>query len=89
MSEADRDRTNGRRPGRMIAYCCVARAHWKKPASPAAANTVTIVEGDWAFCPHDAMLGTGHQWQATGGIAMENLRRMVRRGKPDEFAAAS
>ena len=86
--DAVADERNGqnpqRRPGRAIGYCCVARAHWRKPAPRGATNTLTIVEGEWAFCPHDAMVNS-HDWQATGGLELEDLRRMIRRGKPDDF----
>jgi hypothetical protein len=76
------------RPGRLVGYCCVTRAHWKRPVGPAqAATTLTIHRDEWAFCPHDAM-ADGHDWSRTGGISVEHLRRMVRRGAPGEFPTA-
>ena len=76
--------TEGRTPGKLVAYCCVAREHWRKAAKKdgATTNTITVHERDWAFCPFDAV-GLGHEWQATGGIGINELRWMVRRGAPE------
>jgi len=74
------------RPSKLVEYCCVFAGHWKKTAPAQWTNTLTIQRGAWAFCPFDVLEG-GHEWAATGGISVDRLRRLVRRGKPAEFKA--
>jgi hypothetical protein len=35
-------------------------------------DTVTLVEGLWAYCPMDVR-ADGHDWRPTGGMTMEAL----------------
>ena len=82
MSKTDPEAAS--KPGNQITLCCVTRTHWQRPAGAGDTNTVTIVRGAWAFCPHNAM-AEGHDWRPTGGIDIAQLRRMVRRGDPKEL----
>jgi hypothetical protein len=75
---------SGARPSKLVDYCCVFAGHWKKPTSAQWTNTLTIQQGGWAFCPFN-VLQDGHEWAATGGITVDQLRRMVRRGTPAVF----
>lgn len=40
-------------------------------------DTLTIVEGLWAYCPFD-IRGADHDWAATGGLTMAELRKPAR-----------
>ena len=82
MQSVDRDQSA--RPSKLVEFCCVAPGHWKEPGAVERTDTLTITQGGWAFCPLNA-LGDGHEWAATGGIAADQLRRMVRRGSPTGF----
>lgn len=38
------------------------------------ADTITVHDGKWSYCPRD-IRETDHQWQPTGGVQIERLRR--------------
>ena len=61
----------------LIHFRCVAPTH-NGSANGRVADTLTIVEGRWGFCAFDVN-GNDHRWEATGGVAIE----MLRRGTPD------
>lgn len=58
------------RAGAMVGYVCTRRGH----ANPAQRFTITIHNGEWAFC-HDARAVGAHRWMATGGIALADVQR--------------
>jgi hypothetical protein len=54
----------------LVHFRCTNPAH----ARPAAerSDTLTLVEGLWAYCPFDVRSGD-HDWQPTGGVPVEQL----------------
>lgn len=60
----------GRIMSAQVAFICSAPAHRSQAGS---ADKLTIHEGQWAFCPHDAK-AEGHKWDATGGRPLFELR---------------
>jgi hypothetical protein len=55
----------------LIHFRCTA-AHDTADGRPA--DTLTIHEAQWAYCPHDAH-ADGHEWTPTGGVEIQALRR--------------
>ena len=53
-----------------IAYECKAPSHLVGEGGP---DRLTVHQGKWAFCPHDAK-AAGHEWMATGGLPLSMLR---------------
>ncbi|HYK98799.1 MAG TPA: hypothetical protein VEU77_10460 [Candidatus Acidoferrales bacterium] len=64
--------------GSLIQFCCVAADH--QDAKGSSSDTLTIHEGKWAFCPYD-IRANGHEWEATGGVSVAEVRRLVDRGR--------
>lgn len=58
--------------GTLVHFRCTNPAH-ARPAEQRS-DTLTLVEGLWAYCPFDIRAG-GHDWEATGGVAMQELRK--------------
>jgi hypothetical protein len=58
------------RRGAIVGYLCTRKAH----LSFAQTFTITIHNGEWAFC-HDADPVGSHRWMATGGIPLADVRR--------------
>ena len=56
----------------MIQFVCVAVAHRPQRIGEHP-STVTIHAGQWAYC--DSPVEADHDWVATGGVALEALRR--------------
>ena len=57
----------------LIHWRCDAAGHQQAPAGRTA-DTLTVHDGRWAYCPKD-VAATGHQWKETGGVRIELLRR--------------
>jgi hypothetical protein len=64
--------------GAVIHFRCVAAKH--QDAKAGTSDTLTIHEGKWAYCPYD-IRADGHQWEATGGISVNEVRLLVERGR--------
>lgn len=58
--------------GTLVHFRCTNPAH-ERPA-PQRSDTLTLVEGLWAYCPFDVRAGD-HQWEPTGGVPMQELRK--------------
>lgn len=59
---------------KLIRYRCVTETH-QRAAEATVTDTLTIHDGEWAFCPCD-IRAKGHTWvEAPGGVAIELLRR--------------
>jgi hypothetical protein len=58
------------RSGAVVGYLCIRKRH----LSVAQAFTLTIHNGEWAFC-HDAHPVGAHRWMATGGISLADVQR--------------
>jgi hypothetical protein len=56
--------------GAMVGYVCTRRSHLNVTQQ----FTLTIHNGDWAFC-HDAAAAGRHRWMATGGMALPDVQR--------------
>lgn len=57
----------------LINYRCTAPSH-QQGVEGRTADTITVHEGKWSYCPMD-IRATGHEWQPTGGVRIELLRR--------------
>lgn len=57
----------------LIHYRCSAPAH-QQGVEARTADTLTVHEGKWAYCPKD-IREKDHVWEPTGGIRIELLRR--------------
>ena len=57
-----------------VAYVCSAPSH--QVGDGGGPDKLTVHDGKWAFCPHDAK-AVGHEWQPTGGVAVSTLRHAV------------
>jgi len=58
--------------GTLVHFRCTNPAH-DRPAERRS-DTLTLVEGLWAYCPFDIRVGD-HDWVSTGGVPMAELRR--------------
>lgn len=58
--------------GTLVHFRCTNPAHGR-PAEQRS-DTLTLVEGLWAYCPFDIRIGD-HEWDPTGGVAMQELVR--------------
>ena len=58
--------------GTLVHFRCTNPAH-DRPAEQRS-DTLTLVEGLWAYCPFDIRAGE-HEWVSTGGVPMAELRR--------------
>jgi hypothetical protein len=56
--------------GGMIGYICTRKRH----LSSVQRSTLTIHNGEWAFC-HDARPVGAHRWTATGGVPLADVQR--------------
>ena len=56
--------------GTLVHFRCKNPAHDGSDGHPS--DTVTLVEGLWAYCPRDVRVGD-HDWSPTGGVKMEEL----------------
>lgn len=63
------ERTGGK--GTLVHFRCTNPAH-ARPTTERS-DTLTVVEGLWAYCPFDIRVGD-HDWQITGGVTMGELR---------------
>jgi len=57
----------------LIHYRCTAPSH-QHSVEGRTADTLTVHEGKWSYCPMD-IRANDHQWQPTGGVRIELLRR--------------
>jgi hypothetical protein len=57
--------------GTLVHFRCTKPAHAR--IAPQRSDTLTLVEGLWAYCPFDVRVGD-HEWEPTGGVTMESLR---------------
>ena len=57
--------------GTLVHFRCVNPAHGAPDGRPS--DTVTLVEGLWAYCPYDVR-APDHDWRPTGGLTMERLQ---------------
>jgi hypothetical protein len=57
--------------GTLVHFRCTNPVHERPPAKRS--DTLTLVEGLWAYCPFDIRAGD-HQWVPTGGVTMDSLR---------------
>lgn len=57
----------------LIHWRCDAAGHQQAPAGRTA-DTLTVHDGLWAYCPRD-VAADGHAWISTGGVQIELLRR--------------
>ena len=56
--------------GTLVHFRCENPAHLPSGGRPS--DTITLVEGLWAYCPHDIRVGD-HDWRPTGGVKLEEL----------------
>jgi hypothetical protein len=56
--------------GTLVHFRCTNPAH-TRPAEQRS-DTLTLVEGLWAYCPFDIRAGD-HAWDLTGGVPMQQL----------------
>ena len=56
--------------GTLVHFRCTNLAH-ERPAEQRS-DTLTLVEGLWAYCPFDIRSGD-HDWASTGGVRMQDL----------------
>ena len=63
----------------LIHFVCIADAHLSRE-SKSSSDTLTVVSGQWAFCPLNA-LGEGHDWRETEGVTIEALRSGLPKGR--------
>ena len=57
----------------LIHWRCDAAGHQEAPDGRTA-DTLTVHDGKWAYCPGD-VAAKDHVWTATGGVQIEMLRR--------------
>lgn len=57
--------------GTLVHFRCANPAHQRPEGTRS--DTLTLVEGLWAYCPFDIRAG-GHDWQPTGGVPLGQLR---------------
>ena len=57
----------------LIHWRCDAAGHQQAPDGRTA-DTLTVHDGKWAYCPGD-VAAKDHVWTATGGVQIEMLRR--------------
>jgi hypothetical protein len=57
--------------GTLVHFRCTNPAH-ARPAEQRS-DTLTVVEGLWAYCPFNVRAGD-HQWAPTGGVPLAELR---------------
>ena len=55
----------------LVHFRCTNPAHVRASSQPS--DTLTLVEGLWAYCPFDVRAGD-HEWKPTGGVTMRSLR---------------
>lgn len=58
-------------PGTLVHFRCTAAAHQRSAGKPS--DTLTLVDGLWAYCPLDVRVA-GHLWEPTGGVTLASLR---------------
>jgi hypothetical protein len=54
----------------LVHFRCTNPAH-DRPAAQRS-DTLTLVEGLWAYCPFNVSAGD-HEWVATGGVTMADI----------------
>jgi len=59
---------------RLIKYRCMRAAHQRAPEGRIS-DSLTVHQGEWAYCPFDSH-AKDHDWRATSGIPIEELRRL-------------
>jgi len=57
--------------GTLVHFRCTNPAHARPTGERS--DTLTLVEGLWAYCPFDIRAGD-HDWQPTGGVPLDELR---------------
>lgn len=75
MSLAVSEKTPVMGTGALVGFRCTAPVH--ASTGEAAADHLTIVDKQWAYCPSNAR-ATGHDWQPTGGISLGELELVAR-----------
>ena len=60
----------------LIYFRCTNPKH--RDSAGNKSDTLTIHEGKWAYCGHD-IRAKGHEWTATNGITLEQVRSAQRR----------
>jgi hypothetical protein len=58
--------------GPLIEFVCISTAHRPRHLGEHA-STVTVHNGRWAYC--DSPADEGHEWVASGGVPLDQLRR--------------
>jgi hypothetical protein len=58
--------------GTTVAYECRAPSHRTRDGGRS--DKLTVHDGQWAFCPHDAR-ADGHEWIATRGRPLFTLQQ--------------
>lgn len=61
----------------LIYFRCVNAKHQEARGNES--DTLTIHDGKWAYCPHDIRV-KGHEWEATGGVTLDDARRLRKKG---------
>ena len=56
--------------GTLVHFRCANPAHDRPATQPG--DTLTLVEGLWAYCPFNIRAGD-HEWAPTGGVTMAEL----------------
>jgi hypothetical protein len=59
-------------PRTLVHFRCVNPDHARP--TPERSDTLTLVEGLWAYCPFNVR-APDHRWVPTGGAPLEELRR--------------
>ena len=71
--------------GTLVHFRCENPAHDGPGGRPS--DTVTLVEGLWAYCRYDVRAGD-HDWRPTGGVPLGSLQHGDRSlGQPAEHDA--
>jgi len=70
----------------LIQYRCVNEKHQENKTGTS--DTLTVYEGKWAYCPFDVR-ATGHSWEDTGGLSLNDVRMLVDRERNARARAAS
>lgn len=60
----------------LIQFRCVAEGHLDPKSNTS--DMLTIHQGKWACCPFDVR-ANGHKWEPTGGVSVNDIRRLVDR----------
>ena len=70
----------------LIQFRCVSEKHQQPKAG--VSDLLTVYERQWAYCPMD-IRAKGHEWQATGGLSLNEVRMLVDRERNARKQAGS